>query len=539
MNKYKNLEKNAANYSALTPIHALMRAATVYPTKTAVVDDDMNLTYQQLRERCLRLSDALHRRGIGEGDTIAVLSPNGHEILEAHYGVPMCGAVLNTLNIRLDAASLSFILEHGEAAMLIYDTELEPLVRNTVALLASPPALIAIERDGGASDGLAEQSYETLLDGGGEDGAFWQTPADEWDAISLNYTSGTTGNPKGVVYHHRGAYLASLSDAMAFNMNDQTVFLWTLPMFHFNGWGCTWAVTAVWGTHICLRKVDAEVIYQRMEAHGVTHMCGAPIVLNTLLSDFGKQGRRLSQPAQFSLGGAAPPSTVIRKGEELGFIITHLYGLTETYGPATLCVPQPEWQGLDIAEKAIYMARQGVATLSVDGVEVKDRDSGEPVPADGETLGEICIRGNTIMKGYLKNPEATEKAFRGGWFNTGDLAVMHPDNYVEIRDRAKDIIISGGENISSLEVEEVLYRHPAVSEAAVVALADDKWGEVPCAFINPVNDDGQLTEQEIIDFCRQNMARFKVPKRVVIGELPKTATGKIRKNLLRDQLSGD
>lgn len=323
---------------------------------------------------------------------------------------------------------------------------------------------------------------------------------------------------------------------MAFNMNDQTVYLWTLPMFHCNGWGYTWAITAVGGTHVCLRKVDPEVIYQRIEQYGVTHMCGAPIVLNMVLTELGRAGQRLTRPAQFALGGAAPPSAVIRKAEEIGFVITHLYGLTETYGPSSLCVPQPDWSELPLEQRALKMSRQGVATLSVDSISVRDRDTGEAVPADGHTLGEICVRGNTVMKGYLKNPDATASAFRDGWFNTGDLAVLHPDHYIEIRDRAKDIIISGGENISSLEVEEVLYQHPAVSEAAVVAMADEKWGEVPCAFVNSLMDDGSLTEAALIDFCRERLARFKVPKRVVIGELPKTATGKIRKNVLRDTL---
>ncbi|MCK7543570.1 long-chain-fatty-acid--CoA ligase [Marinobacter bryozoorum] len=535
MNKYNELGKTVANYATLSPVSFLRRSATVYPEKTAVIDDDMTLSYRQLLERSTRLASALANAGIGHDDTVAMLCPNSHEMLEAHYGVPMGGAVLNTLNIRLDAATLGFILNHGEARVLMYDTEFEPVVQETLASVDHQPLLIAIERDAGPTSGLAGQSYEALLAAGDPD-AEWAGPRDEWDAISLNYTSGTTGNPKGVVYHHRGAYLAAMSDAMAFNMNDQTVYLWTLPMFHCNGWGYTWAITAVGGTHVCLRKVDADDIYQRIERYGVTHMCGAPIVLNMVLTELGRQGKRLSSPAQFALGGAAPPSAVIRKAEEIGFVITHLYGLTESYGPASLCVPQPEWADLPLEQKAVKMSRQGVQTLSVDEITVLDRATGEPVPHDGATLGEICIRGNTVMKGYLKNPDATEKAFHRGWFNSGDLAVVHPDNYIEIRDRAKDIIISGGENISSLEVEEALYLHPEVSEAAVVAMADEKWGEVPCAFVSPVNDDGSLTEDALIAHCREKLARFKVPKRVVIGELPKTATGKIRKNLLREQL---
>ncbi|WP_328190176.1 long-chain-fatty-acid--CoA ligase [Marinobacter sp. OP 3.4] len=536
MNKYNELGKTVANYAPLSPVSFLRRSATVYPYKTAVIDEDMTLSYRQFLERSCRLANALTDAGIGRDDTVAMLCPNSHEMLEAHYGVPMAGAVLNTLNIRLDAATLGFILNHGEARVLVYDTGFESLVRDTLASVDERPMLIAVERDAGASDGLADQGYEGWL-AAADTGDNGPGPGDEWDAISLNYTSGTTGNPKGVVYHHRGAYLAAMSDAMAFNMNDRTVYLWTLPMFHCNGWGYTWAITAVGGTHVCLRQVDAEEIYQRIERYGVTHLCGAPIVLNMVLTELGRQGRRLSSPAQFALGGAAPPSAVIRKAGEIGFQITHLYGLTESYGPASLCVPQPEWADLPLEKKALKMARQGVQTLSVDDITVLDRNTGEPVPHDGQTLGEICIRGNTIMKGYLKNPDATDRAFHRGWFNSGDLAVVHPDHYIEIRDRAKDIIISGGENISSLEVEEALYLHPAVSEAAVVAMADETWGEVPCAFVAPVHDDGSLTEAMIIDHCRERLARFKVPRHVVIGELPKTATGKIRKNILRDQLA--
>ena len=535
--KYNNgLEKNPANYSALTPLSFLQRSATVFPQKKAVIDEDMSLSYEALFGRCCRMASALKSLGVSAGDTVALLCPNSHEVLESHYSVPMCGAVLNTLNFRLDAASLTFILGHGEARLLFYDTEFEALAKAAIAGLESPPILVSIERDGGPSDGLARIDYESLL-ASATPTTKWQRPADEWDAISLNYTSGTTGNPKGVVYHHRGAYLAAMSDAMAFNMSADTVYLWTLPMFHCNGWAYTWAITAIGGTHICLRTIDTRVIHERIERYGVTHMCGAPIVMNLLLNELGQQGKTLSRRVQFALGGAAPPSAVIRKAQAIGFEITHLYGLTETYGPATLCVPQPEWAKLGVDDLATRMARQGVATLALDEARVCDPATGKTVPADGKTLGEIQLRGNTLMKGYLKNPETTAKAFADGWFSSGDLAVMHPDHYIEIKDRSKDIIISGGENISSLEVEEVLYQHPAVSEAAVVAIADEKWGEVPCAFIHLVADDGTTTEDDLVAFCREHMARFKIPKKVIFGELPKTATGKVRKNVLRDRFT--
>ncbi|AXS81802.1 MULTISPECIES: long-chain-fatty-acid--CoA ligase [Marinobacter] len=536
MNKYNNLDKTAANHSALTPLSLLQRSARIFPDKRAVIDDDRILSYRQLYQRCRQMGDALRRRGINPGDTVAILCPNSHEMLESHYSVPMAGAVLNSINIRLDSATIAFVLAHGEARVLFYDTQWENEIRAAIAELEVPPLLVAIERKAGASEGLADLGYEHLLTEGDPE-ASWQRPADEWDAITLNYTSGTTGNPKGVVYHHRGAYLAAMTNAMVFDMTAETVYLWTLPMFHCNGWAYTWAITAVGGTHVCLREVDAMEIYRRIEDYGVTHMCGAPVVMNMLLQDLGREGLTLSRPAHFALGGAAPPSSVIHKAEDIGFQVTHLYGLTETFGPSALCVLQPEWQQLPLEERAVKMSRQGVPTHGLDEVAVLDMDSGEPLPADGNTMGEICIRGNTVMKGYLKNAEATEKAFRDGWFHTGDLAVMHPDHYVEIRDRAKDVIISGGENISSLEVEEVLYRHPKVSEAAVVAMADEKWGEVPCAFVNPVDDGEAPTPEEIIAFCRERMAHFKAPRKVVLGELPKTATGKIRKNILRDSLS--
>jgi len=528
----RDLHKRDANYFPLTPLTGLKRTAWVYPDKVGVIDDDASFTYAQLYARCRRMASALQRLGIRRMDTVAALCFNGHEMLECHYSVPMAGAVLNALNIRLDAKSIRFILEHGEARALIYDTEFEALVREALQGLEQPPTLIAVNRTQAAE--LDAHDYEALLASG--DAHFdWQPPQDEWDAISLCYTSGTTGNPKGVVYHHRGAYLSSLGNAMGFNMTPDTVYLWTLPMFHCNGWCYTWAITTVGGTHVCLRKVRSDDILQKIRAHGVTHACGAPVVLNALLDDFSRQGIRLDPPVHFALGGAAPPNAVIAKSGSVGFEITHLYGLTESYGPATVCVWQQDWAGLDNNALAAQMARQGVGLYAMDDVQVLDQRSGELVPADAQTLGEVVLRGNTLMKGYLKNPDATGQALRDGWFHTGDLGVMYPDGYVEVKDRAKDIIISGGENISSKEVEDVLYSHPAVLEAAVVARPDERWGEVPCAFVTLREGADPLSEEELIAFCRVEMAAFKIPKHVVFGPLPKTSTGKIRKNELREQ----
>lgn len=534
-NKYQHgLDKSVANYSSLTPISFLQRSAGIFPDKLAVVDDDMMLTYAEFYRRCCSMASALTNIGIKPGDTVSLLCFNTHELLESHYSVPMTGAVLNALNTRLDAATLRFILEHGESRLLFYDTEFEPLVQQVVAGMESPPLLVAIARLAGVSQGLSALSYENMIAAGDPEYA-WAKVDDEWDAIALNYTSGTTGNPKGVVYHHRGAYLSAVSNAMAFNMTANTVYLWTLPMFHCNGWAYTWAITAVGGTHVCLRKVQADHVLSRIQDHKVTHLCGAPIVLNMLLNDFHKNGHTLAEPVQFATGGAAPPSPVIRRAQEIGFDITHLYGLTESYGPSALCVWQNDWEALSTEALAQKMARQGVGTLAIDELAVASPEGGF-VPADGQTLGELLMRGNTLMKGYLKNEAATDEAFRDGWFHTGDLAVMHPDGYVEVKDRAKDIIISGGENISSQEIEEVLYRHPLVLDAAVVAMADEKWGEAPCAFITLKDDSQPVDEQMFMEFCKQNMASFKAPKRIVFGELPKTSTGKIRKNILREQL---
>ncbi len=538
MSKYdEHLDKNTANFTALTPLSFLARSAAVYPDKPAVIHGEQCYDYKTFYERCRRLASALARRGIGRGDTVAVMAPNVPALLEAHYGVPMCGAVLNALNIRLDAGTIGFILQHGEAKLLIADRIFADVVAQALAHVRNPLTVIDVDDPlGEGGSAIGEQDYEALLQEG--DPAYaWQHPQDEWQAIALNYTSGTTGNPKGVVYHHRGAYLNALGNALALGLQPDSVYLWTLPMFHCNGWTYPWAVTAIGGTHVCLRKVDPALIFEYILAHGVTHLCGAPIVLNTLIHAPASVKRRFPQAVVVATGGAAPPSTVISRMEAMGFRVIHLYGLTESFGPATLCAWQQTWNELDKSAQAAKVARQGVRYITLDETRVVDPKTGADVPADAQTIGELWLRGNTVMKGYLKNPQASSAAFADGWFHTGDLGVVHPDGYIEIKDRAKDIIISGGENISSLEVEEVLYKHPAVLEAAVVARPDEKWGETPCAFVTLKSDAGAMTESDIIGFCRQHMARFKVPKKVVFGELPKTATGKIQKTVLRERAS--
>ncbi|MBV9151871.1 MAG: acyl-CoA synthetase [Alphaproteobacteria bacterium] len=530
-----HLARSPANFAALTPLGFLARSAALYPDKLAVIDGRRRFTYREFYQRCRRFADALRRRGIGPDDTVSVLAPNVPALLEAHYGVPMAGAVLNALNYRLDARTIGFILGHGAAKLLIADREFAPLAKDALAELGRPiPAVEIDDHSGSDAVALGGIEYEAFLAEGGP-GAPWSPPADEWAPIALNYTSGTTGNPKGVVYHHRGAYLNALGNAITFGLDRHSVYLWTLPMFHCNGWTYPWAVTAVAGTHVCLRRVDPAPIFAAIAEHKVTHLCGAPVVLNMLVHAPDSAKRRFDHVVEIATGGAAPPSAVIEAMERMGFRVTHLYGLTESYGPSTSCAWQEEWGGLRVGERAAKMARQGVQYLTLDRQRVADPATLQDVPANGQTIGELLLRSNTLMKGYLKNPAATGEAFAGGWFHTGDLAVMHPDGYVEIKDRSKDIIISGGENISSIEVEEVLYRHPQIMEAAVVAKPNDKWGETPCAFVTLKPDAGEVSAADIIAFCRANLAHFKVPKSVVFGPLPKTSTGKVQKYALRDR----
>ena len=529
-----NLQQQEANFEPLSPVSFLRRAAQIAPTHTAIIHGDRRYTYAQFYERSCRLASALSKRGIGQGDCVAIMGANTPEMLEAHNGVPMLGAVLNSLNIRLDARTIAFILEHGEARVLLTDCGFSDTVREALDLIDRELLVVDID-DLMATGGkhLGALDYEKLLAEG--DPNFVPKPLlNEWQALSLLYTSGTTGDPKGCVYHHRGAYLNALGNMFTVGLGRDSVYLWTLPMFHCDGWTFTWGVTAAMATHICIRDVDPAVVYRLINDENVTHMCGAPIVLNMLAHSPEASKSSFPQRVEIATGGAAPPSSVIETMEENGFNVTHLYGLTETYGPATVCVPQDDWPDLAVNERSARMARQGVHYATLEGATVKNPDTMKEVPWDGETMGEVMIRGNTVMKGYLKNTQATNSAFSGGWFHTGDLAVRHPDSYIEVKDRSKDIIISGGENISSLEVEETLYRHPAVLEAAVVAKSDEKWGETPCAFVT-LHDGAAATADDIINFCREQLAHYKSPKSVVFGSLPKTSTGKIQKFLLRHE----
>jgi len=588
----QHLERNAANYAPLSPLSFIERTAEVYPERLAIVHGELRQNWRDTYARCRRLASALRQRGIGKNDTVAVMLPNTPPMVEAHFGVPMAGAVLNALNTRLDPEAIAFMLDHGEARAVIVDAEFAPVMAKALALRQSQQPLLLIDVEdavyGAAAQRLGSLSYEDLLAEGDPQFA-WELPADEWDAIALNYTSGTTGNPKGVVYHHRGAALNAISNVLEWDMPKHAVYLWTLPMFHCNGWCFPWTVAARAGVNVCLRRVEAQAIFDAMRQHGVTHYCGAPIVHSLLVNapaalkegvplgacrTLGVESENAPQRGQFlpdspphsgamgqeddkkwaaaahsqptipksdrllgikaMVAGAAPPASMIEGMETLGFDLTHVYGLTEVYGPATVCAKQDAWSQLDIGERARLNARQGVRYHLERDVRVLDPETMQPVPQDGETMGEIMFRGNIAMKGYLKNPEATAEAFRGGWFHSGDLGVQYPDGYIKIKDRSKDIIISGGENISSIEVEDVLYRHPAVLAAAVVARPDPKWGETPCAFIE-LKPGAQVTAEDIIAHCRAHLAGFKVPRAVVFGELPKTSTGKIQKFELRKQ----
>jgi fatty-acyl-CoA synthase len=529
----EGLPKTAANYAALTPLTFIERAASVYPTRLAVVHGDVRRTWAETYARTRRLASALASRGIGLGDTVAAMLPNTPEMVEAHFGVPMTGAVLNTLNTRLDAATLAFMLTHGEAKAIIVDREFSAVVKKALANVPQP--LIVIDVDDpqytGEGERIGEIDYETLLESG--DAAYqWSPPSDEWNAICLNYTSGTTGNPKGVVYHHRGAYTNAVSNILEWDMPKHAVYLWTLPMFHCNGWCFPWTVAARAGVNVCLRRIDAKTIFDLIRSERVTHYCGAPIVQNLLVNAPEDMKAGITHKVHAMVAGAAPPAAMIEGMERLGFELTHVYGLTEVYGPATVCAQQAEWSALDIGERARLNARQGVRYHLQDAVSVRDPLTMEPVTADGESIGEIMFRGNITMKGYLKNASATEEAFRGGWFHTGDLAVLHPDGYIKIKDRSKDIIISGGENISSIEVEDALYRHPAVMAVAVVAKPDPRWGETPCAFVE-LKAGAQASAEELIAHCKTLLAGFKVPRAIEFCELPKTSTGKIQKFELR------
>ncbi len=533
----QDLPRNAANFAAISPLAFLERSAEVYPQRLAVVHGDLRRTWSELYARCRQLASSLRRRGIAKGDTVAVMLPNTPAMVEAHFGIPMAGAVLNALNTRLDAPTIAFMLDHGEAKAVIVDPEFAPVMKKALALRTRQAPLLVIDVEDPVYPGPVERIGEITYDAfvaQGDAQEPWELPADEWDAIALNYTSGTTGNPKGVVYHHRGAAINAVSNILEWDMPKHAVYLWTLPMFHCNGWCFPWTVAARAGVNVCLRRVEAQAIVDAIRGHGVTHYCGAPIVHGMLVNAPEEMKRGLPRGVKAMVAGAAPPASMIEGMERMGFDLTHVYGLTEVYGPATVCPKHEEWDGVDIGERARLNARQGVRYHLQQGARVMDAETMQPVPWDGETMGEIMFRGNITMKGYLKNAQATREAFAGGWFHTGDLAVQYPDGYIKIKDRSKDIIISGGENISSIEVEDVLYRHPDVLAAAVVARPDPKWGETPCAFVE-LKPGAATRPEDIVAHCRKHLAGFKVPRAVVFGELPKTSTGKIQKFELRKQ----
>ncbi|MGD2024841.1 MAG: acyl-CoA synthetase [Methyloceanibacter sp.] len=528
------LGKTPANYQPLTPLVFLERAAAVYPDHTAIIHGNARITYETFYKRSRQLASALAARGIGVGDTVSVMLSNTPAMLEAHYGVPMTGAVLHSINTRLDAANIAFMLDHAEAKVVICDTEFGPVMKEALSLAKAEPLIIDYEDTelGVLGARLGDLDYETFI-AEGDPRYTWVMPSDEWNAISLNYTSGTTGNPKGVVYHHRGAAMMCYGNTIATGMGQHPVYLWTLPMFHCNGWCFPWSLSVVAGTHVCLRVVRAKPMYDAIADHGVTHLSGAPFVMSALLNAAEEDKRDFEQKVAFNHAAAPPPAAVMAAMEEAGFALTHLYGLTETYGPATLNAWRPAWDELSFDDRSKKRIRQGVRYHTLEDLTVIDPETMEKTPADGETIGEVMFRGNIVMKGYLKNEKATTDAFAGGWFHSGDLGVMHPDGYIQLKDRSKDIIISGGENISSIEVEDTLYKHPDVLSAAVVAKPDPKWGETPCAFVE-LRDGTNVEAQDIIDWCREHLAHFKCPRYVVFVDLPKTSTGKIQKFKLRE-----
>jgi fatty-acyl-CoA synthase len=534
-NKYDtDLDRNPANYEPLSPLSFLPRAAAIFPKRVAMIHGSIRRNWAETHLRCRRLASALAQRGIGRGDTVALMAPNIPAAYEAAFGVPMAGAVLNALNVRLDAEAIAFMLDHGEAKALLTDTEFAPVIAKALKIARRKPLVVDIaDPMGPGGERVGAIEYEDFLAEGDPEFEMVR-PRDEWDAIALNYTSGTTGDPKGVVYHHRGAYLNAVGNVLVWTMPQSPIYLWTLPMFHCNGWTFPWTLAAMAGTNVCLRRIESKGIFAAIRDHGVTHLCGAPIVLNLLIHAPEEERRGFDRKVEVMTAASAPPAAVIEKIERMGFHITHVYGLTEVYGPAVVCEWHDEWNQLPMDEQALLKSRQGVRYPVLEGLMVADPETLEPVPSDGATIGEVFMRGNIVMKGYLKNPKSTKKAFAGGWFHTGDLGVMYPNGYIELKDRSKDIIISGGENISTIEVEGVLYRHPAVLEAAVVARPDEKWGETPCAFVT-LRNGANATAADIMGFCRQHLAHYKCPRTVVFGALPKTSTGKIQKFVLRDQ----